>query len=93
MIPNLPLKEFVIDLTKKKKIPLQLSSMARGGTVAGVMHQMHAGCPSIVLDVPARHIHSHVGIINMVDVENTIKLVLELVKALDDKIVRSFTEI
>lgn len=34
-----------------------------------------------------------IGIINMVDVENTIKLVLELVKALDDKIVRSFTEI
>jgi endoglucanase len=93
MIPNQPLKEFVIDLARKKKIPLQLSSMARGGTDAGVVHQMHAGCPSIVLGVPTRHIHSHVGIINMLDVENTINLVLELVKALDDKVVRSFTEI
>jgi endoglucanase len=93
MIPNQPLKEFVISLAKKKKIPLQLSSMARGGTDAGVVHQMHAGCPSIVLGVPTRHIHSHVGILNMVDMENTIKLVLELVKVLDDKTVRSFTEI
>ncbi|RPI76516.1 MAG: M42 family peptidase, partial [Desulfobacteraceae bacterium] len=58
MIPNQPLKEFVIDLAKKKKIPLQLSSMPRGGTDAGAVHQMHAGCPSIVIGVPTRHIHS-----------------------------------
>jgi len=93
MIPNQPLKELVIKVAKKNRIPLQLSSIARGGTDAGVVHLMHAGCPSIVLGVPTRHIHSHVGILNMKDVEDCIRLVIELTKVLDAKTVKGFTEI
>lgn len=93
MIPNQPLKELVIKVAKKKKIPVQLSSIARGGTDAGIVHVMNAGCPSIVIGIPTRHIHSHVGILSINDVENAVKLVVELVKILDEKTVRSFTEI
>jgi endoglucanase len=91
MIPNQALKQFVIDTAKKLKIPLQLSTVAAGGTDASRIHMSRAGCPSIVIGMPTRHIHSHVGIISLEDVENAIKLTLELVKRFDKKTVNSFT--
>jgi endoglucanase len=51
-----------------------------------------AGCPSIVIGVPTRHIHSHVGLASMEDVDNCISLVTEIVKRLDRKTVDSFTD-
>jgi len=91
MIPNQALKQFVIDTAKKLKIPYQLSLVAMGGTDASRIHMSRAGCPSIVIGVPTRHIHSHVGILSFEDVENAIKLTLELVKRFDKKTVSSFT--
>jgi putative aminopeptidase FrvX len=42
--------------------------------------------------VATRHIHSHVGVIDLEDVESNLKLLVELVKALDretiDELVR-----
>jgi len=93
MIPNQPLKELLIDIAEKCNIPYQLSQIARGGTDAGAIHITRAGCPSIVLGVPTRHIHSHVGLVCLDDIENCIQLVLETVKKLDEQTVRSFTAI
>jgi putative aminopeptidase FrvX len=91
MIPNQPLKQFVIGTAKKLKIPYQLSMVAVGGTDASRIHMSRAGCPSIVVSVPTRHIHSHVGILSLEDVENAIKLTLELVRRFDKRTVESFT--
>ncbi|MCS7120570.1 MAG: M42 family metallopeptidase [Nitrososphaerota archaeon] len=93
MIPNQPLKEFVIKVAKETGIPLQLSQVSKGGTDAGRIHLNRVGCPSVVLSVPTRHIHSHVGLLSLEDVENTVKLTLELIKRLDKRTVESFTEI
>jgi len=93
MIPNQPLKEFVTKTAQEAGIPLQLSQVARGGTDAGRIHLDRVGCPSVVISVPTRHIHSHVGLLNLEDTENTVKLVYELVKRLDKKTVESFTAI
>ncbi len=93
MIPNQPLKEFVIRTAKEAGIPLQLSQVAGGGTDAGRIHLNRVGCPSVVISVPTRHIHSHVGLLSLEDTENAVRLVIELVKRLDDKIVKSFTAI
>ena len=92
MIPNQPLKEFVIEVAREANIPLQLSH-ARGGTDAGKIHLSRTGCPSIVIGVPTRHIHSHVSLLSLEDVENAIKLVIELVKRLDKSKVKEFTSI
>ena len=83
MIPNQPLKDLVIDTAEEAGIPCQLSQMSRGGTDAGVIHITYAGCPSVVLGVPTRHIHSHVGILSLEDAENCVKLVVEVIKRLD----------
>ncbi|MBN1153542.1 M42 family metallopeptidase [candidate division KSB1 bacterium] len=93
LIPNQGLKEFIIDTAKKNNIPLQLSQMARGGTDAGMIHMTRTGCPSIVLGIPTRHIHSHVGILSLEDVEHCISLVTEIVKTLDTDVSESFTAI
>ncbi len=93
MIPNQPLLNFVIQTAKKEKIPYQLSQMYGGGTDAGVIHIDRTGCPSLVIGVPTRHIHSHVGILNLDDVEKTIDLLVAVVKGLDKKVVKSFTDL
>ncbi len=91
MIPNQPFKEFVISVAKEAEIPLQLSQMRGGGTDAGRIHISRAGCPSVVLSVPTRHIHSHVGLLSLEDTENAIRLVIELLKRLDAETVEGFT--
>ncbi len=90
MIPNQPLKEFVIKVAKEAEIPLQLS-MISGGTDAGRIHMNRAGCPSVVISVPTRHIHSHVGYLSLEDTENAIHLTIELLKRLDSETVAGFT--
>ena len=91
MVPNQDLLELGIATARDAQIPHQLSQLRRGGTDAGVIHTSHAGCPSLVLGVPTRHIHSHVAILSLDDVESCIQLVLELVKKLDRDTVDSFT--
>ncbi len=93
MIPNQGLKELIIETAEKNDIPYQLSMMARGGTDAGVIHKLRSGCPGIVIGIPTRHIHSHVGILDLIDVDRCITLLVEVVKTLDGDRVKSLTEI
>ena len=91
MIPNQPFKEFVIETAKEIGVPLQLSQLVGGATDAGKIHLNRIGCPSVVIGVPTRHIHSHVGLLSLEDAENAVKLVIELIKRLDKERVESFT--
>lgn len=91
MIPNQPFKELVIRTAEDIHVPLQLAQSARGGTDAGRIHLNRAGCPSIVLGIPTRHIHSHVGLLSLQDVENAVKLTVELVRRLNSDTISSFT--
>jgi putative aminopeptidase FrvX len=93
MIPNQGLKEFLIRIAEEQKIPYQLSQMKGGGTDGGAIHIANAGCPSIVLTIPTRHIHSHVAMLSLDDVDNAVTFVVEAVKRLDKTIVDSFTAI
>lgn len=93
MIPNQALKDFVIEVAESCKIPYQLSAIAKGGTDAGRIHIHKVGCPSIVISVPTRHIHSHTSMLSVEDFENAIKLTVETAKRLDQRTVERFTEI
>ena len=93
MIPNQELLEFVLQTAERAKIPYQLSQIARGGTDAGIIHISNAGCPSLVIGVPTRHIHSHAGLLSLSDAENAVKLLVEVMKKLDAKKAGSFTAI
>jgi putative aminopeptidase FrvX len=92
MIPNQEFKKFVIETAEQEGIPYQLSIVTKGGTDAARFNLNKAGCPSIVVSVPTRHIHSHEAIVDTKDIDSTVKLVVALVKRMDQKTVKSFTQ-
>jgi putative aminopeptidase FrvX len=87
LIPNAKLRDHVVAVAKRKKIPYQYSAVPFGGTDGGRVHLNAAGVPTIVISVPTRHIHSAAGIICRRDFDNAVKLVTEVVKTLDVKTV------
>ena len=87
MIPNLKLRDLIIETAKGQDIPFQFSVMERGGTDAGSIHTTMQGVPSIVIGVPCRYIHSHVGIIHRDDYDNAAKLLVAVIKRLDAQVV------
>jgi endoglucanase len=95
MIPNQGLLELVLGVADRAGIPYQLSQTGGEGgeTDAGIVHLSNAGCPTIVIGVSVRHIHAHAGMMSLKDVENTIRLLVEVVKALDRRTVESFSAI
>jgi putative aminopeptidase FrvX len=93
MIPNQALKSFVIETAEKQRIRHQLSVVTKGGTDAGKFQFSQAGCPSIVIGVPTRHIHSHSAVADLSDIDEAVRLVLALIKRLDGRTVQSFTSV
>jgi len=90
MIPNLRLRDFLIDLAEEKKIPYQISMLERGATDGRPIHLHGIGVPSVYIGVATRYIHSHAGILHTDDYDNAVKLIAEAVKRLDAKTVQSF---
>jgi endoglucanase len=83
LIPNVKLRDHVIAIAQRRKIPHQFSAIPFGGTDGGRVHLNAAGVPTIVIGVPMRHIHSAAGIICRRDFDSAAKLVIEVVKTLD----------
>ena len=92
MIPNLKLRDLVIDTAKKDKIPLQFTTMEGGATDGSVIHLHKYGVPTVVIGVPTRHIHSHSSIIRRTDFDNAVKLIVSIIKKLDKKTVSSLVQ-
>lgn len=92
MIPNSRLRQFVVDTAEKLKIKYHLSTMTRGATDGGRVHMSRVGVPSICIGPPVRYVHAHNAIMNRLDYDATVKLVVEMVKRLDSKTVKSFTQ-
>ena len=91
MIPNLKLRDLVMSTAEELEIPLQTSCIEGGATDGGVIHLHKTGVPTVVLGVPARHIHSHSSIIHREDYDRALKLLITLVKKLDAKTVAGLT--
>jgi putative aminopeptidase FrvX len=87
MIPNLKLRDLVFNLAEQLEIPLQTSAIEGGATDGGVIHLHDIGVPTIVLGVPARHIHSDSSIIHRDDYDNAVKLLVALIQRLDESTV------
>jgi putative aminopeptidase FrvX len=92
MVPNLKLNGLVMDIAQELGIPLQTSTLEGGATDGGPIHLYKSGVPTIVLAVPARHIHSHSSIIHRDDFDWAVKLLVALLTRLDNRCVASLTE-
>lgn len=91
MIPNIRLRNLVIDIAEQKQIPYQVDTMTGGGTDAGKFHLYKKGVPSLVIGVAARYIHSHVSMISKSDLEHAAELLVEVIKVLDESKVEEMT--
>lgn len=89
MISNSNLRRIFIETAEQLNIPIQFSTLERGGTDGGRIHIHAKGVPSIVIGIPARYIHSHTGLINIQDFLKAKKLVIEVIKKLDKETVES----
>lgn len=91
MIPNIKLRDLVIDTAASLGIPLQYSLMPGGATDGAAIHMHGTGVPTVVLGVPSRHIHSHGSIIYRDDYDQSIRLLIALVARLDAETVGGLT--
>jgi endoglucanase len=91
MIPNLKLRDLVIETAQDLDIPLQFSAIEGGATDGGMIHLHASGVPTVVIGVPTRHIHSHVGIMHRDDYDNALRLVVALLRKLDGATVAGLT--
>lgn len=82
-VSNRRLVRLVEDVARECDIEIQTAVRRSGGTDAGVIHRSADGVPTVVVGVPARYIHSHVGLLDWRDYEAARRLVLELVARLD----------
>lgn len=83
LIPNLKLRDLIIDIAQELGIPLQYSAGLGGATDGGQIHLHGIGVPTVVLGVPTRHIHSHSAMIREDDFTRTLQLVISLIQRLD----------
>lgn len=73
------------DIAINRKIPFQFRRGNSGGNDAGKIHISGEGIPTLCISVPCRYIHSGVSLVNKADIENTIKLIEEILKVIPDK--------
>lgn len=89
-IPNIKLRDFVVDTAEQCGIPYQFDLNPAGGTDTGRIQLQGRGVPAICIGVPTRYIHTPASIMDLDDYENTLRLVVELVMRLDAKTAASF---
>jgi endoglucanase len=91
MIPNIKLRDFLIETAKEIEVPLQLSYIEGGATDGAAIHLHNTGVPTVVIGVAARHIHSDSSIIHRSDYDSAVKLLVDIIKRLDADKVAEFT--
>ncbi|MCM3759698.1 M42 family metallopeptidase [Alkalihalobacillus oceani] len=91
MISHKGLREFVTSTADEHNIPYQYDSMAGGGTDSGAIHVTANGVPALSITVATRYIHTHAAILHRDDYENTVKLLVEVIKKLDRETVEKIT--
>ncbi len=76
----------VQDTAEKAKLPVQLRATSRStGTDTESFAYANDGCPSVLISIPLRYMHTTVEMLHKNDVENTIKLIYETLLTLNPK--------
>ena len=76
----------VEEIAKNKKIPVQWRALSRStGTDTDSFAYSNDGCPSVLISIPLRYMHTTVEMLHRDDIENTIKLMYETLLTLSPK--------
>ncbi len=80
------LLDFVQNIAEKNKIPVQLRAVSRStGTDTDSFAYANDGCPSVLISIPLRYMHTTVEMLHKDDIENTVKLMYQSLLALTPK--------
>lgn len=80
------LLNIVQDVAEKKKIPVQLRTVSRStGTDTDSFAYANDGCPSVLISIPLRYMHTTVEMLHKSDIEQTIQLMYETLLTLSPK--------
>ncbi len=80
------LLDVVQDVAAKNNIPVQLHTVSRStGTDTDSFAYANDGCPSVLISIPLRYMHTTVEMLHKNDVENTILLMYETLLTLTPK--------
>ncbi len=77
------LLNLVQEVAEKNSIPVQLRAVSRStGTDTDSFAYAHEGCPSVLISIPLRYMHTTVEMLHKSDIENTIRLMYETILTL-----------
>lgn len=80
------LLDLVQDVAKKSRIPVQLRAVSRStGTDTDSFAYANDGCPSVLISIHLRYMHTTVEMLHKDDIENTVKLMYETLLQLTPK--------
>jgi putative aminopeptidase FrvX len=72
------LLQVVEDVAEKAEIPVQLRTVSRStGTDTDSFAYANDGCPSVLISIPLRYMHTTVEMLHRNDIEQTIRLMYE----------------
>jgi putative aminopeptidase FrvX len=72
------LLQFVQDVAERHEIPVQLRAVSRStGTDTDSFAYANDGCPSVLISIPLRYMHTTVEMLHRRDIEQTIQLMYE----------------
>ena len=80
------LLDVVQKVAEDKKIPVQLRAVSRStGTDTESFAYANDGCPSVLISIPLRYMHTTVEMLHKDDIENTIRLIYDTLLTLTPK--------
>jgi putative aminopeptidase FrvX len=71
--------DWMVTTAEQAKIPYQMEILVGGSTDARAIQLSRAGVPAGCLSIPCRYVHSPSEMVDLQDVENAVKLLLELI--------------
>lgn len=83
VIAHRGLFDFVEKVAKDNGIKYTFDLLTAGGTDSGEIHKQYDGVVTMTISLPCRYFHSHVSLINYDDYLEAVKLMTEVIKALD----------
>lgn len=86
------LLDYLEDLAKDMKLDVQYDMLLAGGTDSGEIHKAHDGVITLTISIPSRYIHSHRAMIHRKDYIDTVNLITEFCRRLDDKVLKTLQE-
>jgi len=74
MLPDASLLEFIHQTAQKNKIPTQWEHEVSYGQDGASLQACGKGIPAINIGIPVRYAHSHYGVMDKIDYDNTVNL-------------------